>query len=97
VPFYEIFLSVSETQMMFFFLQRSSLAVLPSLGLGSLSAREAEGRANISTGDKVQIYRFLIKSYLHYVFYYKLDLFQFLIINSASSYYQKNVTVNLLW
>ncbi|KAK3120056.1 hypothetical protein QOZ80_9AG0680740 [Eleusine coracana subsp. coracana] len=27
-------------------------SVLPSLGLGSLSAREAEGRANISTGDK---------------------------------------------
>jgi hypothetical protein len=46
--------------MMFFCLQCSSLAVLPSLGLGSLSAREAEGRANISTGDKVQIYRFLI-------------------------------------
>jgi len=28
------------------------LAVLPSLGVGSLSAREAEGRANITTGDK---------------------------------------------
>ncbi|TVU25461.1 hypothetical protein EJB05_27957, partial [Eragrostis curvula] len=27
-------------------------SVLPSLGLGSLSAREAEGRANITTGDK---------------------------------------------
>jgi hypothetical protein len=31
------------------------LAVLPSLGIGSLSAREAEGRANITTGDKVCI------------------------------------------
>ncbi len=29
------------------------LTVLPSLGVGSLSAREAEGRANVSTGDKV--------------------------------------------
>jgi protein transport protein SEC24 len=28
-------------------------SVLPSLGVGSLSAREAEGRANVSTGDKV--------------------------------------------
>ncbi|KAF2910869.1 protein transport protein SEC24 B isoform X2 [Oryza sativa Japonica Group] len=27
-------------------------SVLPSLGVGSLSAREAEGRANVSTGDK---------------------------------------------
>ncbi|XP_062197191.1 protein transport protein SEC24 B-like [Phragmites australis] len=27
-------------------------SVLPSLGVGSLSAREAEGRANITTGDK---------------------------------------------
>ncbi|ONM19368.1 Protein transport protein Sec24-like CEF [Zea mays] len=27
-------------------------SVLPSLGIGSLSAREAEGRANITTGDK---------------------------------------------
>ncbi|KAG2620540.1 protein transport protein Sec24-like CEF isoform X2 [Panicum virgatum] len=27
-------------------------SVLPSLGIGSLSAREAEGRSNISTGDK---------------------------------------------
>lgn len=31
-------------------------AVLPSLGLGSLSAREAEVRANVSTGDKVYIF-----------------------------------------
>ena len=30
-----------------------ALAVLPSVGIGSLSAREAEGRSNISTGDKV--------------------------------------------
>uniref|UniRef100_A0A0E0RGN8 Zinc finger Sec23/Sec24-type domain-containing protein n=1 Tax=Oryza rufipogon TaxID=4529 RepID=A0A0E0RGN8_ORYRU len=29
-----------------------ALAVLPSVGIGSLSAREAEGRSNISTGDK---------------------------------------------
>ncbi|CAN6362943.1 unnamed protein product [Urochloa humidicola] len=27
-------------------------SVLPSLGVGSLSAREAEGRANVTTGDK---------------------------------------------
>ncbi|CAN6333808.1 unnamed protein product [Urochloa humidicola] len=27
-------------------------SVLPSIGIGSLSAREAEGRSNISTGDK---------------------------------------------
>jgi protein transport protein SEC24 len=27
-------------------------SVLPSVGIGSLSAREAEGRSNISTGDK---------------------------------------------
>ncbi|CAK9176517.1 unnamed protein product [Ilex paraguariensis] len=28
------------------------LTVLPSFGIGALSAREAEGRANISAGDK---------------------------------------------
>lgn len=28
-------------------------AVLPSTGIGSLSAREAEGRTNISAGEKV--------------------------------------------
>lgn len=28
-------------------------AVLPSIGIGALSAREAEGRTNISSGDKV--------------------------------------------
>lgn len=28
-------------------------AALPSTGIGSLSAREAEGRSNISAGDKV--------------------------------------------
>jgi hypothetical protein len=28
-------------------------AVLPSIGIGSLSAREAKGRTNISTADKV--------------------------------------------
>lgn len=30
-------------------------AVLPSTGIGALSAREAEGRANISSAEKVQI------------------------------------------
>jgi hypothetical protein len=37
--------------------------VLPSLGVGSLSAREAEGRANVTTGDKV-----LIVSYTFFTF-----------------------------
>lgn len=30
-------------------------AVLPSVGIGALSAREAEGRSNISAGEKVII------------------------------------------
>nr|CAB3489788.1 unnamed protein product [Digitaria exilis] len=34
-------------------------SVLPSLGVGSLSAREAEGRANVTTGDKVCVDLFL--------------------------------------
>nr|CAB3491537.1 unnamed protein product [Digitaria exilis] len=34
-------------------------SVLPSLGVGSLSAREAEGRANVTTGDKVCVDVFL--------------------------------------
>ncbi|WVZ51990.1 hypothetical protein U9M48_003086 [Paspalum notatum var. saurae] len=34
-------------------------SVLPSLGVGSLSSREAEGRANITTGDKVCVDVFL--------------------------------------
>ncbi|KAI7999637.1 hypothetical protein LOK49_LG09G01840 [Camellia lanceoleosa] len=29
--------------------------VLPSLGIGSLSAREAEGRTDISSADKVHV------------------------------------------
>lgn len=32
-------------------------AVLPSTGIGSLSAREAEGRSNISAGEKVIPYK----------------------------------------
>lgn len=32
-------------------------AVLPSTGIGSLSAREAEGRSNISVGEKVIPYK----------------------------------------
>jgi protein transport protein SEC24 len=39
-------------------------SVLPSLGVGSLSAREAEGRANVTTGDKVCIVSYTL-SYLH--------------------------------
>lgn len=51
---------------MFVFLSDSSLSVfdvfhafgllspvLPSIGIGALSAREAEGRTNISAGEKV--------------------------------------------
>jgi hypothetical protein len=30
-------------------------SVLPSVGVGALSAREAEGRSNISTGEKVYL------------------------------------------
>lgn len=33
------------------------VTVLPSTGIGSLSAREAEGRSNISAGEKVILYQ----------------------------------------
>lgn len=40
-------------------------AVLASTGIGALSAREAEGRANISSADKVRIpSRFVIVHHL---------------------------------
>jgi hypothetical protein len=38
-------------------------AVLPSIGLGSLSAREAEGRTNISARQKVLGSYFYLLSY----------------------------------
>lgn len=36
--------------------------VLPSIGIGALSAREAEGRTNISAGEKVDSSQFLSDS-----------------------------------
>ena len=40
-------------------------AVLPSTGIGSLSAREAEGRTNISAGEKVLAsYLYLLSNHL---------------------------------
>lgn len=36
------------------FLMLSEMIVLPSVGIGALSAREAEGRTNITSGEKVR-------------------------------------------
>lgn len=36
-----------------------SSIVLPSVGIGALSSREADGRANASAGEKVQLLFFL--------------------------------------
>lgn len=44
---------VQESDLLFIF------AVLPSVGIGSLSAREAEGRTNVSAGDKVYLLHIL--------------------------------------
>jgi hypothetical protein len=83
--------------MLFFCLQCLSLAVLPSLGLGSLSAREAEGRRNISTGDKVHIF------YIKLFFYLDLCILKIRSFSISLFYQQhnfplsKNITVNILW
>jgi len=59
--------------------------VLPSLGVGSLSAREAEGRANIATGDKV-----CIVSYTYFALQCKYDLNPYIcFIRSTCSFYQE--------
>jgi len=36
-----------------------SSTVLPSVGIGALSSREADGRANASAGEKVHMHFFL--------------------------------------
>lgn len=43
-------------------------AVLPSTGIGALSVREAEGRTNISAGEKVWIfYKYVLFHHLCHV------------------------------
>jgi len=44
-------------------------SVLPSIGIGALSAREAEGRTNISAGEKVFISSRLFTSLDSFLFY----------------------------
>jgi len=38
--------------------------VLPSIGIGALSAREAEGRTNISAGEKVSVSIWLLNCWI---------------------------------
>ncbi|KAG9128936.1 hypothetical protein Leryth_009675 [Lithospermum erythrorhizon] len=49
--------------------------VLPSVGLGALSAREAEGRTNISAGEKVLEFLLFyenLSSFLHTIYHYNV-------------------------
>lgn len=57
--------------------------VLPSIGIGALSAREAEGRTISSAGEKVLIYDILIFS--NYMFFHLS--FYLEILQSAKLYY----------
>lgn len=53
--------------------------VLPSIGIGALSAREAEGRTNTSAGEKVSIFDcFYLLKLLGFFFSLILGSFSFI-------------------